>query len=269
MSLLVVAMVGLSWSGLLERQADQRLGAVLERALLTAAIARGLNGVISVAQGTEIAIQPIGVGVTITIGEILDPLNDLVERFSWLALVASASLGTQMLLTEISTEPLLSAVLSGLAVLYLVLLWWPATPAAASTFMRVLAIALLARFLFTGVALTVGFVDAWVLETRQEAAMVELTAARDDIHAMQNEPVPALAADSSLVERFSTLLDDGRQLLDLQTQLDALEIRAESAIGHILELAVLFLVQTLLVPIGAFWLALGAFRWFWSWMRGL
>ena len=267
MSLVVVAMIGLSWSGLLERQADQRLGAVLERALLTAAIARGLNGVISVAQGTEIAIQPIGVGVTITVGEILDPLNDLVERFSWLALVASASLGTQMLLTEISTEPLLSTILSVMAALYLVLLWWPGIPAAASGAMRVLAIALLVRFLFTMVSLTVGFVDTWVLEARQEAAMVELTAARDDIQAMQNDPVPPVPVDSSLVERFSALLDDGRQLLDLQAQLDALEIRAESAIGHILDLAVLFLVQTLLVPIGAFWLATGTFRWLWGWIR--
>jgi hypothetical protein len=172
-----------------------------------------------------------------------------------------------MLLTEISTEPLLSAVLSGLAALYLVLLWWPGKPAAASGAMRVLAIALLVRFLFTIVSLTVGFVDAWVLETRQDAAIVELTAARDDIHAMQNDPVPAVPVDSSLVERFSALLDDGRQMLDLQAQLDTLEIRVESAIGHILELAVLFLVQTLLVPIGAFWLATGAFRWIWGWVR--
>ncbi|MBT8449478.1 MAG: hypothetical protein KJO69_07305, partial [Gammaproteobacteria bacterium] len=52
----------------------------IKRALTTYAIARGLNGVISVAQGTEVAIQPVGVGVTFTPGQILDPINDLIER---------------------------------------------------------------------------------------------------------------------------------------------------------------------------------------------
>ena len=52
-------------------------------------------------------MQPVGVGVTLTIGEVLDPLNDLVERFAWLALVASVSLGLQMTLGEnrVATYP--------------------------------------------------------------------------------------------------------------------------------------------------------------------
>jgi len=49
-----------------------------KRALVGYALARGLNGVVSVAQGTEVAIQPAGVGVNFTPGQILDPVNDLV-----------------------------------------------------------------------------------------------------------------------------------------------------------------------------------------------
>ena len=65
----------------------------IKRALATYAIARGLNGVISVAQGTEVAVEPVGVGVTFTPGQILDPINDLIERFSWIVLASSVSLG--------------------------------------------------------------------------------------------------------------------------------------------------------------------------------
>ena len=66
------------------------------------AMARGLNGVISVAQGTSVAIQPAGVGVMLAPGELLDPVNDLVEQFSTVMLFASASLGLQRLLIGMS-----------------------------------------------------------------------------------------------------------------------------------------------------------------------
>lgn len=220
------------------------------------------------AQGTEIAVQPIGVGVTISVGQILDPLNDLVERFSWLALVASASLGTQMLLTDITAEPAISWGVTVLACLSLVFLWWPGKSPAAALLMRALAVALMLRFLFTLVSLSVGWVDAWVLETRQQAAMAELTLARDDIESLREESTPTVSAsESSIRQQFNDLIDEGRQLLNLESQIDALEARAESAIEHLLQLIVLFVVQTLLVPIGAFWLALTAFRTFLSRMR--
>lgn len=266
---MVIALVALSWSGLLERTAEGRLNAVLQRALVTFAVARGLNGVISVAQGTEIALQPIGIGLTITAGEILDPLNDLVERFSWLAMVASASLGTQMLLTEIASEPLVNAGVSVIAGGFLILLWWPGRSRAAAWAVRALALALLARFLFTVVSLSVGWVDAWVLEARQQSALAELTQARDDMEALQGDSPPPISTDSSLKERFDAFLDESRQLLDLEAQLDALEARSESAVDQLLRLIVLFVVQTLLVPIGAFWLAMGAFRAFLAWARSV
>jgi hypothetical protein len=267
-TLVVIGLVSLSWSGILERDADARLSSVLERALITAALARGLNGVISVAQGTEIAVQPIGVGVTITIGQILDPLNALVERFSWLALVASASLGTQLLLTEIATEPILSAAVSILAGVFVILLWWPGATRSAGWLLKALAFAVLLRFLFTIVSLTVGWVDAWVLEQRQQTVLAELTLAKDEIEAMQSAPeLPVPSSESSIRQRFNDLLDEGRQLLDLEAQIGALEERTEAAIEHLLSLIVLFLVQTLLVPIGAFWLAISAFRAFLRWAR--
>ena len=75
----------------------------LKRTLVTYAVARGLNGVISVAQGTEVAIEPAGIGLTFTPGQILDPVNDLIERFSWVVLVSGTSLGVQELLLSVSS----------------------------------------------------------------------------------------------------------------------------------------------------------------------
>jgi hypothetical protein len=102
-TILVVALAILSALPVIDRQAGADYDALFQRALVTFALARTLNGVISVVQGTELAIQPAGVGVTLTPGQILDPVNDLVERFSWVMLGATLSLGVQNVLLEISS----------------------------------------------------------------------------------------------------------------------------------------------------------------------
>src|SRR5688572_8008496 len=92
-AILVATLVAASfWHGM-DTYAEEQVEAALQRALVAFAIARGLNMVISVAQGTEIAIQPAGVGVKLAPGELLDPVNDLIEQFSTVMLFAAASLG--------------------------------------------------------------------------------------------------------------------------------------------------------------------------------
>ena len=53
--------------------------AAFKRAFITFAIARGLNGLISVAQGTEVALQPAGLGLVFAPGQIFDPINDSTQ----------------------------------------------------------------------------------------------------------------------------------------------------------------------------------------------
>ena len=84
-----------------DRVAEADHKALFQRALITFALARTLNGVISAVQGTELALQPAGVGVTLTPGEILDPVNELVERFSWIMLGATLSLGIQQVFLDV------------------------------------------------------------------------------------------------------------------------------------------------------------------------
>ena len=100
----IIAAVGvaLALTGLADDTSGEYADEAFKRALVTFAIARGLNGVISVAQGTEVAVEPGGVGVNFTVGQILDPINDLVEQFSSVMLVAASSLGLQNVLLGMS-----------------------------------------------------------------------------------------------------------------------------------------------------------------------
>src|SRR5574344_2722721 len=64
------------------------------QALIVFGSAKALNAVISLAQGTEINLP----FVVVAVGEVLDPINDLVEQFSLIMLASLVSLGIQKIL---------------------------------------------------------------------------------------------------------------------------------------------------------------------------
>ena len=93
-----------------------------DRAIYSFALAKGLNAVISVLQSSEVNLS-FFVGATIGIGQILDPLNDLVERFSAIMLVASISLGVQHLLLIISKSIFVKILLIVFAIMSIFFIW--------------------------------------------------------------------------------------------------------------------------------------------------
>lgn len=265
LSIVLLALVAVSWTGLLDQAALSNTDVTFKRALAAFAISRGLNGVISVAQGTEIAIQPVGVGVTLTVGEILDPLNDLVERFSWLVLLACASLGTQMLLAEIMGNLWLSTALTVTALPALAALWWPDRTPGVPVLLRLCVLMVFLRFVFAAVSLTTAWVDQAVLAERQEAALAQISQTRERIETLNRQPAPLPGeTDDSLLERFSAFLDDQRRAMNIEARLAALSDRVENAINELIRLIVIFTVQTILVPVAALWAALTGFRWSWT-----
>ena len=70
MALLIV----LSFLGNADKIGQEYTDTAFQRALITFASARAINGLISVAQGTEVAIQPGGIGTVLTPGEIKSSL---------------------------------------------------------------------------------------------------------------------------------------------------------------------------------------------------
>lgn len=93
-----------------------------DRAVYSFAIAKGLNAIISVLQSSEVSAS-FFVGATVGIGQILDPINDLVERFSWVMLVSSVSIGMQHLLLVLGKSMFIKILLL-VSVLFTLLCLW-------------------------------------------------------------------------------------------------------------------------------------------------
>ncbi|OOZ39059.1 hypothetical protein BOW53_13060 [Solemya pervernicosa gill symbiont] len=87
-----------------------------ERTLASFAIARVINAGISVIQAAEIGVS-IGVSANIKPGEVLDPINDLVERFSLMMLISATAFWILRIFGELLYDP---ALLISLGVLYVV-----------------------------------------------------------------------------------------------------------------------------------------------------
>ena len=83
----------------IDQKGEKVVSDSLTEAVIVFGVAKGLNAAISLAQGTEISPP----GLTISIGEVLDPINDLVEQFSWIMLASITSLGIQKILMNFVT----------------------------------------------------------------------------------------------------------------------------------------------------------------------
>ena len=146
--LLVAALVACSWLAPLESAADRKIDAGLKRALVSFAVARALNAIISVAQGTQVSLQPMGVGVSLTVGQVLDPVHDVIEQFSTLMLVASVAFGVQKVLLAMGGHWLVSLLLTLAAGTWALLLvrHQRAAPALSQTLSQTLVVLLMIRF---------------------------------------------------------------------------------------------------------------------------
>lgn len=249
--LLALALLTLAWWGPLDRWADDQAQAGLTRALTTFAAARALNGVISVAQGTEVALEPAGVGVTFAPGQVLDPVNDLIEQFSTLMLSASVSFGVQRVLVAIGAHWLMSAVLT-LVTLGWLWGWRRVDQAAPSWWGRALLLLLLLRFAVPLAALGSEAAFRLFLSDRYAHSQAELSLGSDTVQAL-GAPAAKIAEDASLSERWQRWWSDASGALDVERRLEALKQAAASVTENVVELMVVFLLQTLIIPTALLW----------------
>lgn len=270
---LVVALalvVMLSSLDFVDEYAESDLDSLFQRALITFALARTLNGLISAVQGTEVALQPAGVGVTLTPGEILDPVNDLVERFSWIMLGATISLGIQQVLLDVGHWWGLRLALAVLALAWLGFRLARQRRSAPhpSAFESVLLYALIASiFIRFAVPLTMIANEAvynLFLESRYLASTQELDSAGKAMEGAEAGAGTASSDSSDTAAQsrsiFGQVMESARKTLDFEQKLADIKHRTGELIEHLIQLSVVFILQTGILPLLFLWLILSLFR---------
>ena len=239
--------VACAWLAPMDAPATAQVDAGLKRALISFATARALHGVLSVVQGTQFSAQPLGVGVTLTPGQLLAPVNDLVRHFSDLMLAASVAFGVQKAVIAIGSYWPISAVLTVVA-----LAWgWVyfRQQRVQPWLSKVLVVLLMARFAIPVVIIGTDAIWQKFLAADYVATQIAIDSASGQA---QRLGPPAVTGTES-----TSFLDKARQWMSGVTEVKArfedIKLAAERVTEQIIRLMVIFLLQTLILPVLLLW----------------
>jgi hypothetical protein len=215
---LVLLIVLVSWAGILDRGSSDYVDQALTRSALAYAAARGLNAVVSVFQSTEFSFSFLG-GVSVTAGEILDPINDLVEQYSELMKFSIGSLLIQKVLLEIVSHSFFKMAVTITGAGLIISLMSPSSkfiPLAAKSFVFVVFI----RFALLIVFVLNSVVSSIFIEGQTRSDVQHLTALSSEV----NESIEISEQEQQIRSNAATeLIGLREQRGQLLNELQALE----------------------------------------------
>lgn len=254
LSILFILTIIFNLNQTIDNSSKQYIDKAFNRALITFGIAKTLNGVISVAQGTEIAIQPAGIGINLTPGQILDPVNDLVERFSWVMLASTTALGIQKVFLTMSVWPAFNYTLISFVLLSLILLFIKTTKHVQLRIL-ILRISLLLIILRFAIPIT-GLANESIYNIFLEHEYIESTKALEatteqiaQINKDDQSHLPDIKK-KSVWESAKAFYNSTSEMLDISQKIERYKQAATKTTQNIVNLIVVFLFQTLIIPLG-------------------
>lgn len=241
-----------------------QLDTALKETALTFAATRAVNAVISLVQESSFGFS-LGINVSIAAGQVLDPLNDLIERFSQLTLACLVALSMQKVLLDLSIILAATLLIPISATLGLITLWWPGF---AQMQLRHLChrLSLLSLFLLLGLPISIlatDLCDKLLLASQISAANGRINQVSDEL-AADTEHTSALTqrddmGQTSLFDRIKrggeqtqAQIEQSTKVLALLDQLKSLD--TDTLIEDIILLCGLYLLRALLLPIFMLWL---------------
>ncbi|MDP2246675.1 MAG: hypothetical protein Q8J65_00990 [Nitrosomonadales bacterium] len=230
-----------AWIPKFDTPAMEQVDAGMKRALVTFAAARALNAAISLAQGTEVHLS-VGAGVTLSIGEVLDTVNDLVEMFSNFMLMASVAFGIQKALLMMGQYEYVKLILTG------VLLAWGFVYFYKDHLPRWLnnlfILMLMVRFAVPLITVGSDAIFQKFLQNDYQQSQAVLGATTQTVKQLTPETATPRENDGVLdkFKKSITALDPRPYIEHLKTVLD-------NATEHVIHLIVVFFLQTMILPL--------------------
>lgn len=265
LSVLIVTLAILSLTGSLDSQGSEYTQRGFTRALITFGIAKALNGVISVAQGTEVAVQPAGIGINFTPGQILDPVNDLIEQFSWVMLASTVSLGVQRTLIHIGQWQALNIFVCIMASISLWILWYgQRSPGWLShTLFKFSLVLLILRFSVPLFSIGNEWVYQQFLDQEYNQASDQLQQTTSAI-TLLNENTQQQVPDVGKKSVWETARDFYRSttnMLDIEKRINQYREAAANTTENAIRIIVVFIIQIVLMPLMFIALVIYSIKW--------
>ena len=252
LTFLFVLAIILSMTQTLDTKSKMHIDKAFNRAFITFGISKALNGVISVAQGTEVAIQPAGIGINLTPGQILDPVNDLIERFSWVMLASTTSLGIQKTFLLMSKWPPFNYFINSFFILSLALLFIKIKQMRnIKTFiLRFSLLLLVLRFTVPVAGMCNELVYQAFLKNDYDTSsrQLEFTTEKIDQLNQDEQMKQPDVKKKSVWESAKEFYNTTANMLDISDRIEKYKKAATETTQHVISLIVVFAFQTIIIP---------------------
>ncbi len=243
----LTAILFCAWAKPLDTIAMQRVDEGFKRAAISFGTARLIGAVISVAQGTDVSIQPAGVGVKFAPGQALNPIGDLVGKFADLMLVATVVFGAMKVLLVIGGSTWSSLAVTGTALGWVWYHWrGRLSPVWLS---KLIVVLLLVRF---GVPVVMVGSDAIFQRYMADDYKTSQSALAATSGVLESGPMSLATSgiEGGVWNRLKELMPTN---IDVTARIKSMAQGATQIADHMIKVIVVFLLQTLVIPLLLFW----------------
>lgn len=221
----------------------------INKAIIAFTSARGINAIISMLKSSTVNLTPAGVGASISIGQVLDPVDDIIENLSNILLLSIVSLGIQRFLIEIAPFISFNIFLNlGLILLFFLII----IKNLRKSFLFNLAIkffivALVIEFILPFFVFIDWTTNKLFFEKEYESARYTLNETNEELTATYG----AIFSTKGVIEGFKNFLkkeNNGKNFIE------QLKDSAEKIIESSLKLILIFILDTVIIPLFFLWL---------------
>ncbi len=241
---------------MLDTATDAYFRESITKAGVAYATCRLINASISIVKDSSLQLEPAGVGVSLAVGQALDPIDDMTERLSDVLVTAIISLGVEKLAYEIGVS--IAAPILSIFLLVLSFLIWFKNERIISlqkSIMRFLLIILILRFCLPISSVANEFVNKYFFTDQISDANKELALYSTEIDKLTDFSLPDIDGVLGTVQNSASFLK--RKSIEFKNALAATLSNMGDIIENLLKLTFLyigiFLIQVIILPLLVFW----------------
>lgn len=242
---------------LIDTKADNYFHEAITEAGISYATCRAINSSVSIIQNSDIDLSPAGIGMSLAVGRVLDPINDMTERLSNVLVTAITSLGIQKMTYDISIS--LAPYLLAICLFILSIVMW-FNNVQIITFqqwiVKIILVVIVARFCLPLSALANNFVNEhyFTSQISETEKNLELESPKLDI--AKNLSMPKSSGFLGIIKYSASSIK--QKAIEFKDALNNILTSTGNIIENLLKLTILyvemFLTQIIILPLLSFWL---------------
>jgi len=242
---------------ILDASADTYFKDSITKAGVSYGVSRVINATVSVIQQSSIELEPAGIGMSLAVGQIVDPINDMVERLSNVLVMSIASLGVQELTYEISIT-IVPQILAVLLFLLSLLVWFKNDRVLRfqKIMMSLLVIVSIARLCLPISSMANEFLQGAFFDAKITEANEILTASTAELNKIDDIDVPKVDGFMGTIGNSAAYIKD--KSVDFKNTIQVIMENKGVIVENLLRLTFLylgiFIIQVLVLPLLIFWL---------------